>query len=83
MNIQNMLEDILPKKTKKRKVTVEEARNIIREEEIEKSGYSRETIQKIKRMVENSQYKRTMPPVCKMHARTIGMDFRYLRDWNK
>jgi NAD+ synthase len=55
----------------------------LREEEIEKSGYSRETIQKIKRMVVNSQYKRTMPPVCKMHARTIGMDFRYLRDWNK
>jgi NAD+ synthase len=55
----------------------------LREEEIEKSGYSRENIQKIKRMIVNSQYKRTMPPVCKMHARTIGMDFRYLRDWNK
>lgn len=53
------------------------------EEEIEGAGYSRETIRKIKRMIVNSQYKRTMPPVCKMHARTIGMDFRYLRDWNK
>jgi NAD+ synthase len=53
------------------------------EVEIETAGYSRETIQKIKRMILNSQYKRTMPPVCKMHARTIGMDFRYLRDWNK
>lgn len=53
------------------------------EVEIEEAGYSRENIQKIKGMIVNSQYKRTMPPVCKMHARTIGMDFRYLRDWNK
>lgn len=55
----------------------------LREEEIEKAGYSRENIEKIKRMILNSQYKRTMPPVCKLHARTIGMDFRYPRDWYK
>jgi NAD+ synthase len=55
----------------------------LKEEEIEQAGYPRATIQKIKRMIVNSQYKRTMPPVCKLHARTIGMDFRYLRDWNK
>jgi NAD+ synthase len=55
----------------------------LKEGEIEKVGYSRETIKKIKHMIVNSQYKRTIPPVCKMHPRTIGMDFRYLRDWNK
>ena len=55
----------------------------LQEEEVEKAGYSGEKIQKIKQMIVNSHYKRTMPPVCKMHARTIGMDFRYLRDWNK
>ena len=55
----------------------------MKEEEVEKAGYAVEKIRKIKRMVMNSHYKRTMPPVCKMHARTVGMDFRYLRDWNK
>jgi NAD+ synthase len=55
----------------------------LKEEEVESAGYSLEKIRKIKRMVMNSHYKRTMPPVCKLHARTVGMDFRYLRDWNK
>jgi len=51
--------------------------------EIESMGYSKENIQKIKTKIMNSQYKRTMPPVCKLHARTVGIDFRYPRDWNK
>lgn len=53
------------------------------EGEVEAAGFALPTIQKIKRMMMNSQYKRTMPPVCKLHTRTVGMDFRYLRDWNK
>jgi len=55
----------------------------IKNEEIIKAGYNNEKIDKIVRMIMNSHYKRTMPPVCKLHPRTIGMDFRYLRDWNK
>ncbi len=46
-------------------------------------GYSKINIEKVKRLMVNSQYKRTMPPVCKLQPRTIGIDFRYLRDWNK
>lgn len=52
-------------------------------EEIEKEGYSKKDIERIKKMIINSQYKRTMPPVCKLQPRTVGIDFRYLRDWNK
>ena len=51
--------------------------------EIKNLGYSETTIKKIQKMVINSQYKRTMPPVAKLQNRTIGIDFRYLRDWNK
>lgn len=51
--------------------------------EIEKMGYSRTTIDKIKNMIIHSQYKRTMPPVAKIQNRAVGIDFRYLRDWNK
>ncbi|HLP48269.1 MAG TPA: NAD+ synthase [Candidatus Kapabacteria bacterium] len=51
--------------------------------EIEKAGYSKEKIDLIKSMVIRSQYKRTMPQVCKLQPRTVGIDFRYPRDWNK
>jgi NAD+ synthase len=51
--------------------------------EIEEIGFSGATIKKIQKMIVNSQYKRTMPPVAKLQNRTIGIDFRYLRDWNK
>lgn len=51
--------------------------------DIEKMGYSRATIDKIRYMIINSQFKRTMPPVAKLQNRTIGSDFRYLRDWFK
>jgi NAD+ synthase len=54
-----------------------------KDEELEAMGYLKKDIQKITRMIINSQYKRTMPPIAKLHARTIGLDFRYLRDWNK
>ena len=40
-------------------------------------------IRRIREMIVRSQFKRTMPPVAKLHARTMGIDFRYLRDWNK
>lgn len=51
--------------------------------EIEKAGYSKQTIERIKSMIISSQYKRTMPQVCKLQPRTVGIDFRYPRDWNK
>jgi hypothetical protein len=46
-------------------------------------GYARPKIDKIRNMIMNSQFKRTMPPVVKLQDRAIGIDFRYLRDWNK
>ena len=51
--------------------------------EIEKTGYSREKIDRIKSMIIGSHYKRTMPQVCKLQPRTVGIDFRYPRDWGK
>ncbi len=51
--------------------------------ELEQAGYHSKDIERIKRMIVNSQYKRTMPPVAKLLSRTIGLDFRFPRDWNK
>jgi NAD+ synthase len=54
-----------------------------RPDEIAAGGYSAKVIDKVKRMIVRSQFKRTMPPIAKLQPRTIGIDFRYLRDWNK
>lgn len=38
-------------------------------------------IDKITRMVRQSQYKRRLPLIAKLSSRTIDRDFRYARDW--
>ncbi|HSQ35040.1 MAG TPA: NAD+ synthase [Candidatus Binatia bacterium] len=53
------------------------------EGEIVERGYPLPLIRRIKKMIADSQFKRTMPPVTKLSARTVGIDFRYLRDWGK
>jgi NAD+ synthase len=53
------------------------------EGEIIERGFPLPLIRRIKSMIVNSQFKRTMPPAAKLHPRTVGIDFRYLRDWNK
>ena len=53
------------------------------EKELVNSGFSQNDISRIKKMISATQFKRTMPPVTKIHNRTIGLDFRYPRDWNK
>lgn len=54
-----------------------------KDKDIQKLGYPQERIKKIKNLIVNSQFKRTMPPIPKLQNRTIGLEFRYLRDWNK
>ncbi|HSQ34943.1 MAG TPA: NAD(+) synthase, partial [Candidatus Binatia bacterium] len=53
------------------------------EGEIVERGYALPLIRRIRKMIAASQFKRTMPPVTKLSVRTVGIDFRYLRDWNK
>ena len=54
-----------------------------REEEIIHLGYSAEIVGKIIKRCQRYQFKRRMPPICKLSGRTIGWDFRYLRDWGR
>lgn len=44
-------------------------------------GYPRPFVQTALEMVRKAQYKRVMPIIPKLSGRTIGHDFRYLRDW--
>jgi NAD+ synthase len=50
-------------------------------EEAVAAGFPKSMIDAVLTMVRRSHYKRTLPVIPKMSGRTIGHDFRYLRDW--
>jgi NAD+ synthase len=45
-------------------------------------GFAPEMIRRVRKMIRTSQFKRRMPPVAKLSNRTVGLDFRYPRDWD-
>lgn len=45
------------------------------------AGFPEAFIKKVLTMVRLSQFKRTLPVIPKLSGRTVGHDFRYLRDW--
>ncbi|MGD8396356.1 MAG: NAD(+) synthase, partial [Candidatus Eiseniibacteriota bacterium] len=50
-------------------------------EEIVEYGFTVELIGEVARRIRASQFKRRLPLIAKVSARTIGIDFRYARDW--
>lgn len=50
-------------------------------EEIVERGYDEALVRQIITRVQRNQYKRKPPIIAKVSSRTIGIDFRYLRDW--
>jgi len=50
-------------------------------EAIDRLGLDRELGRTILERMRRTQFKRALPLVCKVQARTIGIDFRYPRDW--
>lgn len=46
-------------------------------------GFSLDLVKQIARRVRLNQYKRRMPVIAKLSSRTIGIDFRYPRDWGQ
>lgn len=51
-------------------------------DEVAAEGFDRVFVEKIWRRVRMNHYKRTMPNVAKLSARSVGHDFLYLRDWS-
>lgn len=45
------------------------------------AGFDRALVDEVWRMVERSQFKRALPIIPKISDRSVGHDFRYLRDW--
>ncbi len=50
-------------------------------DEVIADGFTPAFVDKVGRMVRQSQYKRSMPVIPKISDRSVGHDFRYLRDW--
>ncbi len=53
----------------------------LKREDLIKAGFDEKTVDRVLKLVRNSQYKRKMPIVCKIAQRTVDKDFLYLRDW--
>lgn len=51
------------------------------DEELEDVGFAKDFIEKVRRMVRMSQFKRRPPVIAKLGERTIDRDFNYARDW--
>ncbi len=52
-----------------------------RPEEAARLGFPRPMVRRVREMIRRSQYKRRLPLIAKVSNRTIGVDFRYPRDW--
>lgn len=52
-------------------------------DEVVDTGFDRSLVEGVLRMVERSQFKRRLPLIAKLSQRTIGIDFRYPRDWGR
>jgi NAD+ synthase len=53
------------------------------EAELIEQGYEAEFVHKVARLIASSQFKRALPIIAKVSARTITREFRYPRDWGR
>ena len=51
------------------------------EAELLAAKFDRRTVRRVREMIRKSQFKRRPPLIAKASLRTIGIDFRYPRDW--
>jgi NAD+ synthase len=52
-----------------------------KEAELLAAGFDRALVRKVREMIRRSQFKRRLPLLAKVSQRTVGVDFRYPRDW--
>jgi len=52
-------------------------------DEVIASGFGKDAVKRIETLLINSEFKRKMPPIAKISARTIGHDFLYSYDRNR
>ena len=53
------------------------------EAELVAEGFERAFVRRVADLVVGTQFKRVPPPIAKLSRRSVGHDFRYLRDWKR
>jgi NAD+ synthase len=53
------------------------------DDQLQALGFEAKFVQRVRRLVRNSQFKRRLPVIAKLSERTIDRDFRYPRDWGR
>jgi NAD+ synthase len=51
------------------------------EDELVAEGFDREFVRRVTNLIVTNHFKRLPPVIAKVSRRTVGHDFRYLRDW--
>lgn len=51
--------------------------------EVVAAGFENAKVAKIVGLIRNSEFKRKLPPIAKISARTVGLDFLYPYDWGR
>ncbi len=54
-----------------------------RRETLLEAGFSADQVKNLLERVRSSQFKRRLPLIAKLSTRTVGIDFRYPRDWGR
>lgn len=52
-------------------------------EEVIAAGYEKKAVERVISLIKKSEFKRKLPPIPKISARTVGIDFLYPYDWDK
>jgi NAD+ synthase len=55
----------------------------ISREKVIGSGFAKEKVDKIIRLIKGSEFKRKLPPIPKISERSVGHDFLFPYDWDK
>ncbi len=54
-----------------------------RADDVISMGFEARVVNRVVELMQRNQFKRVTPVVCKLSARTIGIDFLYNRDWGR
>lgn len=54
-----------------------------RADDVISMGFDKRVVSRVAELMQRNQFKRVTPVVCKLSARTIGIDFLYNRDWGR
>lgn len=52
-------------------------------EQLVSLGFRESLVKRVERMIYNSQFKRSLPIICKLSRRTVGIDFQLSKDWGR